>query len=198
MKRFLKNIMILTLALSLVMTSVGTAFAGSEPALQGETAIVYCATTDEVIWACKADQAMNPASMTKLMTCLLAIENLDMKQEVEVTAEMIDVIPTKMWLQVGEVITVKDLLYAAILESANDAAMALAIATAGSIEDFAKMMNDRAKAIGCTNTNFVNQSGLYGKGHQSTARDIALITVEAFKNETLTNKEGVKHEKADS
>ena len=185
MKRILQNTMTMVLILSLVMTSAGTAFAGGEPAIQGETAIIYCATTDEVIWSDDADKEMNPASMTKLMTCLLAIENLDMKQEVEVTREMTEVIPTKMWLQVGEVITVKDLLYAAILESANDAAMALAIATAGSIEDFAKMMNDRAKEIGCTHTNFVNPSGLYGKGHVSTARDIALITVEAFKNETL-------------
>lgn len=186
MKRILKQSITIILILAVAMTSsAAAAFADSGPALQGETAIIYCATTDEVIWGDDADKEMNPASMTKLMTCLLAIENLKMTDEVEVTQEMTDVIPTKMWLQVGEIITVKDLLYAALLESANDAAMALAIATAGSIEAFSDMMNARAKALGCTHTNFVNPSGLYGKGHVSTARDIALISAEAFKNETL-------------
>ena len=67
------------------MTGTVSAFAGGEPAIQGETAIIYCATTDEVIWADEADKEMNPASMTKLMTCLLAIENLKLDQEVEIT-----------------------------------------------------------------------------------------------------------------
>jgi len=187
MKRFLHTSIILLLTAVLIMTGTVSAFAGGEPAIQGETAIIYCATTDEVIWADEADKEMNPASMTKLMTCLLAIENLKLDQEVEITQEMTEVIPTKIWLQVGEIITVKDLLYAALLESANDAAMALAIETAGSIEDFAKMMNERAAKIGCTHTNFVNPSGLYGKGHLSTAKDIALIASEAFKNATLRN-----------
>ena len=73
------------------------------------------------------DSQLNPASMTKLMTCLLAIENLISIRVVEVTAEATDVIPTKIYLTEGEQITVKDLLYAALLESANDAAAALAI-----------------------------------------------------------------------
>lgn len=119
------------------------------------------------------------------MTCLLAIENLKLDQEVEVTQEATEVIPTKIWLQAGEKLTVCDLLHAALLESANDAAMALAIATAGSVKDFAKMMNARAEKIGCTNTKFVNPSGLHGKGQHSSARDIALITAEAFDNKTL-------------
>ena len=100
-------------------------------------------------------------------------------------AEATEVIPTKIYLSSGEKITVKDLLYAALLESANDAAAALAIEVAGSTKAFAEMMNERAKAIGCTNTHFENPHGLKGESHYSSARDIALISAEAFKNETL-------------
>ena len=196
MKRFLKQILTTLLMISILLTqavvsagwiSGGTALAAEskDPSVKAKGAIVYCATTGEVVWEKNADKKYNPASMTKLMTCLLAIENLDLKKEVEVTAEATNVIPTKIYLQAGEKITVKDLLYAALLESANDAAMALAIETAGSVEKFAKMMNQRAAAIGCTKTNFVNPSGLYAEGHLTTARDMALISAEAFQNSTL-------------
>jgi len=186
MKRMIqKTITFLLICTMLMSQGISGAYAADGPSVNGETAIIYCETTDEVIWEKNADQEMNPASMTKLLTCLLAIENLDLDQEVEVTQEATEVIPTKIWLQAGEIVTVRDLLHAALLESANDAAMALGIATAGSVEDFAKMMNSRAKKIGCINTHFVNPSGLYGKGQHSTARDIALISAEAFDNKTL-------------
>lgn len=196
MKRFLKQTLTTILMISILLTqavvsagwiSGGTALAAEskDPSVKAKGAIVYCATTGEVVWEKNADKKYNPASMTKLMTCLLAIENLDLKKKVEVTAEATNVIPSKMYLQAGEKITVEDLLYAALLESANDAAMALAIETAGSVKKFAKMMNQRAAAIGCTNTIFVNPSGLAAEGHRSTARDIALISEEAFKNDTL-------------
>lgn len=186
MKRALRTITTFILILTLTLTSTVTAaYADGDPSINGSAAIIYCETTNEVIWEKNADKEMNPASMTKLMTCLLAIENLKLDQEVEVTQEATEVIPTKIWLQAGEKLTVCDLLHAALLESANDAAMALAIATAGSVKDFAKMMNARAEKIGCTNTKFVNPSGLHGKGQHSSARDIALITAEAFDNKTL-------------
>ena len=79
----------------------------------------------------------------------------------------------------------EELLYGLLLESGNDAAVALAIATAGSVEDFAAMMNERAKEIGCTNTNFVNPSGLADENHYSTARDMVMIAKEALSNETV-------------
>lgn len=192
LKHILKAALIVSIILSQAVITAGAAPSGaalaaesSDPNIHGKTAIVYCATTGEVIWKKNADKQMNPASMTKLMTCLLAIENLDLEKEVEVTKEATEVIPTMIYLQAGEKIKVKDLLYAAMLESANDAAMALAIETAGSVKDFAKMMNDRATAIGCENTNFVNPSGLAGEGHVSSARDIALISAEALENGIL-------------
>lgn len=155
------------------------------PDITAEAALIYMADTGEILWSKNADRQMEPASITKLMTCLLAVENLELDQEVEVTAESTDVIPTKIYLQVGERITVEELLYAALLSSANDASNALAIAVAGSIEEFAVMMNERAAQLGCTSTNFVTPSGLPAEGHLSTAKDLAIIAKAALNNETV-------------
>lgn len=192
LRRFTSIVMMVVLLMCAVTAFGPSAFAASEPDIQAKGAIVYCATTGEVVWEKNADKKYNPASMTKLMTCLLAIENLDLDQEIEVTAEATNVIPTKMYLVEGEKIKVKDLLYGALLESANDAAAALAIAVSGSIEDFAKLMNQRAQAIGCTKTNFVNPHGLKGEKHHTSPRDMALIAAEAFKNKTLREIAGTK------
>ena len=155
------------------------------PDVEAKSAIILCGDTGEIIWEKKADETMEPASMTKLMTALLAVENLKPDQEVEVTGEAAAMPETKIYLQTGEKITVEELLYGLLLESGNDAAIALAIATAGSVEDFAAMMNERAKEIGCTNTNFVNPSGLADENHYSTARDMVMIAKEALSNETV-------------
>ena len=186
MKHIFKHTITFLLIFSMLLGSgASAAYAADGPSVHGDAAIIYCETTDEIIWGKNADEERNPASMTKLLTCLIAIENLDLDQEVEVTQECTEVIPTKIWLQAGEKVTVRDLLHAALLESANDAAMALAVATSGSVKDFAKKMNSRAKKIGCTNTKFVNPSGLYGNGQHSSAHDMALIAAEAFDNRTL-------------
>lgn len=164
------------------------------PEITAQAAIIYCADTGEVIWEKNADQQMEPASMTKLLTCLLAVENLDLDHVVTVPEEATEVIPTKIYLQAGEQITVEELLYAALLYSANDAAAALAIETAGSIEAFSEMMNERAEEIGCTATNFVNPHGLSEEGQLSTAADMALIAEEALDNETVREISGtVEH-----
>ena len=157
----------------------------NEPEIKAESAIIYIGDTGEIIWDKNSDTKMDPASITKLMTCLLAAENLDLSKEVEITAEAVNVIPTKIYLQVGEKITVEQLMYAALLKSANDAANALAIEVAGSIENFSVMMNERAAAIGCSSTNFVNPNGLPAEGHLSTAKDLAIIAKEALDNETV-------------
>ena len=155
------------------------------PDVEAKSAIILCGDTGEIIWEKNDDEKMEPASMTKLMTALLAVENLKPDQEVEVTGEAAAMPETKIYLQTGEKITVEELLYGLLLESGNDAAIALAIATAGSVEDFAAMMNERAKEIGCTNTNFVNPSGLADENHYSTARDMVMIAKEALSNETV-------------
>ena len=161
------------------------------PDITAEAAVIYAGDTGEIIWSKNADQQMEPASITKLMTCLLAAERLDLDQEIEITKEATDVIPTKMYLQVGERITVEELLYAALLQSANDAANALAIETRccwppdNWFGIFFHLMNERAAALGCSSTNFVTPSGLPAEGHVSTATDLAVISKAALDNETV-------------
>ena len=162
--------------------SVEAVLAASGPDLEGTGAMIYCATTDEVIWDKNSDKQYNLASITKLMTCLIAAEQLGTDTVVTVDKEATNVKKVKSVVYEGEKITVENLLYEALLVSANDAAKALAIATAGSEEKFAVMMNERAAAIGCTKTNFVNSSGVKVAGHGSSAKDVALIAAEAFKN----------------
>ena len=168
-----------------VVGGTSNAWAGSDPDIEGKTAVIYCGNSDEVVWSKKANKKMNPASMTKMMTCLIAIEELDLDKVVKVKDESSDPVYSGINFVGGEKVTVRNLLYAAMLASSNSAASALAIEVAGSEEKFAEMMNARAKAIGCTNTNFVNPHGLSDDDHYSTAMDIALICEEAFSNETL-------------
>lgn len=182
----------MTLLLCAVVLTAGTwplnlapAAAAAELKITGSSGIIYCSDTNEVIWEKNADSKLEPASMTKLMTALLVVENLSLDQEVTVTAEAAAMPETKLYLQEGEKITVENLLYGLLLKSGNDAAVALAIAVAGSVEDFAKMMNERAAELGCTATHFVNPHGLEDDDHYSTARDMVLIAREALDNETV-------------
>ena len=179
--------------MSLILVIIATAsngvvaFGASEPDVKGTSAIVFSATTNEVLWEKNADEKENLASITKLMTCLIAVEELGIDYEVTVDEEATKVDKTESAVYAGEVITVEDLVYEALLESANDAAKALAIATSGSQKKFVKLMNARAEEIGCTNTKFVNASGVKTKTAKctSTARDIVLIAREAFKNSDI-------------
>ena len=186
MKRFWK--IIFTIAMTVVISagSAVTAMAASGPDVEGTGAIIYCETTDEVIWSKKADKKYNLASITKLMTCLIAVEELGLDAVVTVDKEATNVTKHESVVYEGEEITVENLVYEALLISANDAAKALAIAVAGSEEDFAVMMNERAAEIGCTNTNFITASGVWIKeGHASSARDVALIAAEALNNKDI-------------
>lgn len=155
------------------------------PNLVGETAIVIDASTGQVLYDKNAHEQRYPASTTKMITALLALENLDLSQTVVIDAETPFTEGSRIYLLEGEEITVEQLLYALMLDSANDAAAALAIAVAGDIPSFAVMMNERAKALGAENTNFVNPHGLQDEGHVSTAYDLALIAREAMKNEKI-------------
>lgn len=185
MKKVLKILVTISLVMIMAAGSVEAVLAASGPDLEGTGAMIYCATTDEVIWDKNSDKQYNLASITKLMTCLIAAEQLGTDTVVTVDKEATNVKKVKSVVYEGEKITVENLLYEALLVSANDAAKALAIATAGSEEKFAVMMNERAAAIGCTKTNFVNSSGIRVAGHGSSAKDVALIAAEAFKNEDI-------------
>lgn len=168
-----------------VLLSAATSFgfaASNSPAIKAETAVIYNGQTNEVLWQKDADKRMEPASITKLMTALVAIENLELSKIVTITKAVEDIEPTEIGLEEGEEIPVRDLLYATLLYSANDAATALAIETSGTVEDFAALMNEKARELGCKNTNFVNASGLSDDNHYSTALDLAVIAKAALSN----------------
>lgn len=140
------------------------------------------ASTGRILAAENSDEKLPMASTTKIMTCLLALENCDLNEMVTVEKEAVGLEGTSMYLREGETLTVSDLVYGLMLSSGNDAAAMLAIHMAGSLEEFAKMMNARAKEIGATNTNFVTPNGLPDENHYTTAYDLALIASEAMQN----------------
>lgn len=151
--------------------------------LSAESAIVICADSLTVLYERNAHQVRSMASTTKIMTSLLLIESGDPTREIKVTAEMLKGFEgTAIGLRVGNVISAEDLAYGMMLASGNDAANVAAFLLAGSLEDFAVLMNERAKEIGMKNTNFVTPSGLDAEGHHSTAYDMALLGATAMSN----------------
>ena len=159
-----------------------------EDQLYAVSAILMEASSGLVIFEKNADQIMYPASTTKIMTALLAIMCGDLDMTCTVSAEAVtfyedDV--TTADLREGEELTLRDLLYATLVQSANDAANAVAEAVSGSISGFVDLMNEAAALYGCTNTHFVNPNGLHDDNHYTTVRDMALITREALKDKTF-------------
>ena len=184
---YLKKTICISLIVLLMVTqavSIGLA-ATSGPDITAESAIIYRGGTGEILWEKNADKKMEPASMVKLLTCLIAVEKLSLNDTVTITKEIEDVDPTVLGLVEGEEISVRDLLYASLLLSGNDAATALGIEVSGSVEKFADEMNKKAKELGCENSNFTNPSGLPDKDMYSTARDMAKIAEAALSNDTI-------------
>ena len=144
-------------------------------------------TQKEVLYAQNIYDQIYPASTTKIMTMLVVVENMDLNAMTVVSARAVDQEKdaSTIKLKEGDVISVKDLLYGLELQSGNDAAIALAEACSGSVENFVELMNARAKEIGATNTNFVNSNGLHDENHYSTVYDMYLILNEALKNATF-------------
>jgi len=149
------------------------------------SAIVIEAESGMPLYEKDADTRRPMASTTKIMTALVVIEKMAMDQTVTVPKEAVGVEGSSIYLVENERLTVEDLLYALMLESANDAATALAVLTAGSVENFAILMNRKAEELGLTNTAFENPHGLDGEGHYTTARDLAALTAHALQNETF-------------
>lgn len=138
--------------------------------------------TGQVLYARHPDRLCPPASLTKIMTAILLIENSFPEEIVTASERAVQAPSSSMHLQVGEQIKVRDLLYAILLRSANDGSIAAAEHVAGSVERFVELMNRKAKELGATHTHFVNPHGLHDPRHYSTARDLALITRYALRN----------------
>ena len=189
MKRFTAFFLSLVLLCSSLCT---TAFAAAEwpdnISISAEGGIVMDAGSGAVLYGKNIHTAYFPASITKILTALIVIENCDMDDIVTFSRNAVhNVEPgsTSAGMDVGDQLTVRDCLYALVLRSANEVANALAEHTAGSIEAFADMMNERAASLGCTDSHFCNPSGLNNPDHYTSAYDMALIAQAAFQNEAF-------------
>ncbi|MDR0905673.1 MAG: D-alanyl-D-alanine carboxypeptidase [Oscillospiraceae bacterium] len=159
------------------------AAASNAPGVSAKAAIVIEAETGKTLYEWNADEPRKIASTTKILTALVALSKLDANKSVEIKPEWTGIEGSSMYLKAGEKLTVRDLLYGLLLESGNDAAVALACLTAGSVADFAELMNEKAEKLGCTDAYFVNPNGLDAKNHLASARDLAKITAAAMENE---------------
>lgn len=150
--------------------------------LNVEALIVKKLTNSEIIYDKEALKEVKPASLTKIMTAILAIEQGNLERPVTITAEMIAVEPTKAGYKAGDVIRLEDLVKAAMVKSDNDAAMAVAITVGGDLNTFVQMMNLKAVQIGMDNTHFTNPCGFDIGAHHSTPLDLLHLAEYAIQN----------------
>ena len=157
------------------------------PDIEAEAAAMYSLDLQQFVYEKNADKRVEPYSTTKLLTCWLALENLDPDQTVTASEAATQAYEngTTIWLKPGEVMTVRDLVYGAMLESGNDAAYALGEAVSGSESGFADLMNETVREWGCEDTHFVNANGWKNEDHYTTAHDFALITAKCLENKEL-------------
>lgn len=156
------------------------------PQTAGESAIVMEASTGTVLYEKNSHQQSYPASITKIMTALLAVENSSMDEEVTFSQNAVyKTEGSGISRDVDEVMTMEECMYGMMLESANECAYAIAEHTGGDYDNFIKMMNDKAKELGCEDTHFNNPHGLPDDQHWTSAYDMALISREALKNDVF-------------
>ncbi len=160
--------------------SLSVDYRKSIPTNAAKSAIVIDAKSKSVLFESNADEKRGMASTTKIMTALVVIENSDPEYEFTIPKEAVGIEGSSVYLKEGEKLTVRELLYCLMLESGNDAAVALAICCGESVEGFAEMMNARAEEMGLTSTHFTNPHGLSDENHYTTARELAIITAEAM------------------
>lgn len=156
------------------------------PAVYAESAIVMEADTGMILYAKDMEAKNYPASITKIMTALVTLENCQLDEEVTYSykaTHSIEYGSSSIARTEDEILTVEESLYALMLASANECANALAEHISGSVEDFAVLMNKKAEELGCVNTHFSNANGLHDENHYTCAYDMALITKAAIENE---------------
>jgi len=158
------------------------------PCIGAESAILMEATTGTILYAKNIDEQLYPASTTKILTCLIAAEQAEMNEVVTFSNDAVFSIErgsSNMGMDVGEQITMEQALYGVLVGSANESANAVAEHIAGTVDSFSKLMNQKAKELGCKNSNFVNPNGLYNDNHYTTAYDLATIARQFFSNDLL-------------
>lgn len=164
-----------------------------EMVIYSESAILMESTTGKVLYDKNMNERKYPASTTKILTAIIALEKCDLNETAVASANAVNTIKsgyTKANIQVGETFTIEQLLNVMMVQSANEAATIIAEHISGSVEEFSKLMNKKAQEIGCKNSNFLNANGVHDDNHYSTAYDLALIARYCMKNDkfrTLAN-----------
>ena len=171
------------LCCALLTMITGGAHGEEEVETSAKSAILIEQTTGQVLLAHNAQQPLPMASTTKVMTALMALEYGKLDEIVTVSRNAYGVPGTSIYLDLGEHITLHDLLYGLMLASGNDAAIAIAEHIGGDVDTFCRMMTQRASELGCKDTVFINPNGLPAQGHHTTAYDLALIAREAMSHE---------------
>ena len=187
-KNIIKIIIIFLLLNLTLFCNYSFADSTSRLEIYSDAAILIDKETSKVLYSKNSEQRRYPASTTKILTAILAIENLSLDEKLTASYEAIMSIPSgysSAAIQVGETLTVKELLEVFLVHSANEAGYILAENVSGSFSAFADFMNKKALEIGCTNTHVTNPSGLHDENHYTTAYDLALIAKYCMENETF-------------
>lgn len=189
-KRYLKHILIMILIIiNFLYTQVSAVDSNiNTPNISAEAAILIDASSGTVLFSKNAQEKMYPASTTKILTAIIAIEKCDLNDVVTVHNSAIKTIPagySSAYLSDGEEITVNDLLKVFLVHSANDAGNVLAEYISGSVNDFASVMNEKLAEIGCQHSHFLNPSGIHNDNHYTTAEDLAKLARYCMKNSTF-------------
>ncbi|WP_226657530.1 D-alanyl-D-alanine carboxypeptidase family protein [Pseudalkalibacillus hwajinpoensis] len=169
------------------------AFAEETPNIQSETAILMDGKTGQVLYEKNSKDEMYPASITKIVTALMAVKSNKMDEMVTVSENAREAEGTRVYLKEGETVPLEKLVKGMLINSGNDAAIAIAEHLSGSVESFSREMNDFLREeVGVQNTHFVNPNGLFDENHLTTAEDMARITQYAMKNGAFRSLFGIK------
>lgn len=184
---FVKASSTILLSLTVFLLAIQNVYADKSlqvkaPVINAQAAVVVEESSGRVLYEKNANQKRSIASTTKIMTAIVALENADVDEEVIISKRAAGIGGSAIGLQSGQKFTLREMLYALLMASANDAAIAIAEHIGGTVEDFSKMMNIKAASLGMDRSNFVSPHGLDRDNQYSTAYDMALITIEALKN----------------
>ncbi|KKE79308.1 D-alanyl-D-alanine carboxypeptidase [Bacilli bacterium] len=183
-------------AANLLISTNGQA-ASAAPGVSANNAVLIEQSTGRVLFEKDAHSQESIASITKIMTAIIAIESGKMKEKVTVSREAIYTEGSSIYLEQGEKMTLEDLVYGLMLRSGNDAAVAIAEHVGGSLDGFVYLMNEKAKWLGMENTHFDNPHGLDSDNHYSSAYDMAILTQYAMNNEKYREISGTTSYKSD-
>ena len=171
--------------LTIYASAEGTRALKKQIDVSAHAATLYEPTTQQFLFTKNADVRLPMASTTKIMTAIVALENADLDDLVTIDERAVGIEGSSAYLKIGDTLSIEELVYALMLQSANDAAEAIAYHISGSVDAFAELMNEKALSLGLENTNFENPHGLDSENHYTTAHDLSIIAACALENSLL-------------